>query len=230
MHREYFAWHSPHLKKKAEILVFGHSGQNWLVFPTAKGRFFDWENFGMIEALRQPLERGWLRLTCVDSFDRSAFYARTKPWFRIWKHTHYDQYVRHEVIPFARQQLGSPFLATAGCSFGAYHAVNFALRYPDLIHKTVAMSGVYDLAFRLGRYKNTASYFHSPLHYLPGLRHPALQKMRVHLGVGTREPFAHQHLQLAQMLDARGATVSLDINPHGDHSWDYWGHYARRAV
>ena len=33
----------------------GHAGQNWLVFPTAKGRFFDWENFGMIEALRQSL-------------------------------------------------------------------------------------------------------------------------------------------------------------------------------
>lgn len=226
MQREYHSWYSPNLKRKAELLEFGHAGQNWLVFPTAKGRFFDWENFGMIERLREPLERGWLRLTCVDSFDRSSLYARIKPWFRIWKHTHFDNYLRQEVVPFMQAKSG--YLGTAGCSFGAYHAINFALRYPQVIKKTVAMSGVFDLSFRLGRYKNKNTYFHSPLHYLPGLAQ--VGDLQVHLGVGRAEPFTHQHWVLAQLLEERGARVRLDINPHGGHDWNYWAFYARQAV
>ena len=226
MQREYHCWYSPNLKKQAELLEFGHAGQNWLVFPTAKGRFFDWENFGMVERLREPLERGWLRLTCVDSFDRSALYARTKPWFRIWKHTHFDNYLSREVVPFMQAKSG--YLGTAGCSFGAYHAMNFALRNPGVVAKAVAMSGVFDLAFRLGRYKNKTTHLHSPLHYLPGL--PNVSHLQVHLGVGSGEPFTHQHWQLARLLDERGARVRLDINSQGGHDWDYWAHFARRAV
>ena len=38
-----------------------------------------------------------------------------------------------EVIPFiiSQNQHGAPLVT--GCSFGAYHAVNFALRHPDLV-------------------------------------------------------------------------------------------------
>lgn len=228
--RRYFAWHSPHLKKTAEMLVFGHSGQNLIVFPTSKGRFFDWENFGMIEALREPLERGWLQLTCVDSFDTRALYGRTRPWIKVWKHTHFDDYLRHEVVPFAQNALGSRYLGTAGASFGAYHAVNFALRHPDVIHKVIAVSGVYDLSFRVGRYTNKHVYFHSPLRFLPNLWDPRLRHMQVHLGVGSDEPFTRQHIQLAQLLQQRTPHVHLDVNPWGGHDWNYWQHFVRAAV
>lgn len=231
MQRHYFAWHSERLKKTAEMLHFGHSGQNWIVFPTAKGRFFDWENFGMVEALRGPIERGWLQLTCLDSYDTLSLYGRRmKPWIRVWKHNHFDEYVRHEVVPFVHNTLGSPFLATAGASFGGYHAVNFALRHPDVISKVVAVSGVYDLSFRLGRFNNKAVYFHSPMRYLPGLWDHRLARMRFYLGVAAHEPFAGQHVQLARMLDQKGASVSLDVNPQGVHSWGYWSQVARAAV
>ena len=229
--RRYFAWDSPRLKKTAELLVFGHAGQNWLVFPTARGRFFDWENFGMVEALRHPLQQGWLQLTCLDSFDHLSLYSRRmKPWIRIWKHNHFDEYVRQEVVPFVHQQLGSAYLGTAGASFGGYHAVNFALRHPDVISKVVAMSGVYDLSFRLGRFRNRTVYFHSPMQYLPDLHDPRLAAMRFFLGVAAHESFAQQHISLAQMLQSRGARVALDVNPHGQHSWDYWSRFAREAV
>ncbi|CAN0057027.1 unnamed protein product [Phaeothamnion confervicola] len=229
--RQYFAWKSPLLKKKMEMLVFGHSGQNWLVFPTAKGRFFDWEGFGMIDALREPLERGWLQLTCLDSFDTRALYSRRlKPWFKIWKHDLYDQYVRNEVVPFVHNYLGSPYLGTAGASFGGYHAMNFGLRHPDVISKVVAMSGVFDLSFRLGRFSNSTSYFHNPMAYVPGLWDERISRMGFHLGVAAHEKFASQHVTMAQMLDRRGARVSLEVDPRGDHSWGYWSYLARKAV
>ena len=231
MHRRYYCWPSPRLKKTAELLVFGHAGQNWLVFPTARGRFFDWENFGMIQALREPLERGWLQLTCLDSYDALSLYGgRMKPWIRIWKHNHFDEYVRQEVVPFVHRELGSTYVGTAGASFGAYHAVNFGLRHPDVVSKVVAMSGVYDLSFRLGRFKSRSVYFHSPLDYLPGLQDERLAQMRFFLGVAAHEQFAGEHVQLARMLNGRGAAVELEVDPRGDHSWGYWSRFARSAV
>lgn len=57
-------------------------------------------------------------------------------------------------------------LAT-GCSMGAFHAVNFALRHPDLFDVAVALSGVYDARFFTGDYNgDLAVYYNSPIDYL----------------------------------------------------------------
>ena len=49
-----------------ELLVFGHGGAPVIVFPTSMGRFFDFEDRGMVGALAQHLEEGWVQLVCVD--------------------------------------------------------------------------------------------------------------------------------------------------------------------
>jgi len=43
------------------MLVFGCSGKPILVFPSSEGRFFDYENFGMIEGLRPSSMPGKFR-------------------------------------------------------------------------------------------------------------------------------------------------------------------------
>ncbi len=48
MHREYFKHYSHELGRDMESLVFGHAGQPILVFPTSMGRFFEYEDAGMI--------------------------------------------------------------------------------------------------------------------------------------------------------------------------------------
>ena len=52
-----------------ELLVFGHHGAPLVVFPTSQGRFYEYEDRGMVGALSEHLERGWLQLYCVDSID-----------------------------------------------------------------------------------------------------------------------------------------------------------------
>ncbi|MDW8326903.1 MAG: hypothetical protein RMK99_10080, partial [Anaerolineales bacterium] len=69
MNREYHRWYSPHLNRDMELLLFGYGGARMLVFPTSLGRFYEWEDRGMIEALREHLERGWIQMFCVDSVD-----------------------------------------------------------------------------------------------------------------------------------------------------------------
>jgi len=50
--------HSPNLGQDMELLVFGQAGQPYIVFPTSSGRFFDFENNGMVHAAERFLEEG----------------------------------------------------------------------------------------------------------------------------------------------------------------------------
>src|ERR1700736_5022796 len=78
MNREYHRWYSRSLDRDMEVLVFGHSGARVLVFPTSMGRFFQWEDTGMVETLGTRLEQGSIQLYCVDSVDSESWYAKHK--------------------------------------------------------------------------------------------------------------------------------------------------------
>jgi esterase/lipase superfamily enzyme len=58
-----------------ELLVFGHGGARVIVFPTREGRFFDYENFGLVASLSHRIEAGRIQLFCVDSVDSESLYA-----------------------------------------------------------------------------------------------------------------------------------------------------------
>ena len=70
--RRYRRLHSPSLGREMEMLVFGHGGARLMAFPTSMGRFFDWEDRGLVSALGDHLDRGWLQLFCVDSVDNES--------------------------------------------------------------------------------------------------------------------------------------------------------------
>ncbi|WP_332368664.1 hypothetical protein [Spirosoma telluris] len=79
MQREYHKWFSPNLSRDMELLVFGHAGARVLVFPTRRGRFHEYEDLGLVNALADRIENGWLQLFCVDSVDRESVYNRYAP-------------------------------------------------------------------------------------------------------------------------------------------------------
>ncbi len=58
MNREYVKWFSRRLRRDMELLVFGHGGLPVVVFPTSGGRFFEFEDHGMVAALAQRIEAG----------------------------------------------------------------------------------------------------------------------------------------------------------------------------
>jgi esterase/lipase superfamily enzyme len=84
-----------------ELLVFGHAGARVLVFPTRQGRFYDYENWRLVEAIRDCIEAGSLQLFCVDSVDSESLYCEHRPpQGRIERHRQYEAYVVEEVVPF----------------------------------------------------------------------------------------------------------------------------------
>ena len=51
MHTAYYNEYSYHLDRMMEFKVYGHAGRPCLVFPAQSGRFYDFENFGMVGAV-----------------------------------------------------------------------------------------------------------------------------------------------------------------------------------
>ena len=103
MNREYRKWWSPALGRDMELLVFGDKGTPVLVFPTSMGRFYQWEDFGLVGHMAPRIDAGWLQLWCVDSVDGESFYNKAVTGQeRARKHLDYERYVIEEVLPAIR--------------------------------------------------------------------------------------------------------------------------------
>ena len=232
MNREYIQWYSPLLQKKMEMLIFGHGGAPVLFFPTRMGRFYDYENWRVIESLRNKIEKGYIQVYCVDSCDRETFYSSGfHPSEKITRHILYEQYILNEVIPFIQQKNSSSFKIVAGCSLGAYHAINIALRHPGTFNKVVGMSGRYDLDTQIGHYDDLLEgywdenvYFNIPLQYIPNLadedKLSLIRKMEIILAVGQEDVLLDNNHSLSIALSAKGINNSLYI-------WDKEAHQAK---
>ncbi len=234
MNRHYHKWFSHNLGRDMELLAFGHSGAKVLVFPTRQGRFYDYENWGLVHALRHSIEGGYIRLFCVDGVDSESLYCRwAPPCSRVNRHHQYERYIVQEVIPLMQSENGASSLIVHGCSIGAYHAMNLALRHPWLFRKVVALSGRYDLTRSFGPFEDLFNghydqdiYFITPNHYLPNLNDPGflnhIRSMQITLAVGEHDPFHESNRVLSNALADKDVPHHLAIWPGEAHRARYW--------
>lgn len=226
MHRAYHRWHSPALGREMELLVFGHAGARVIVFPTSQGRFYEWEDRGMVHALGAHLRNGWIQLYCVDSVDAESWYARWKhPVDRVRRQEQYEAYLLHEVVPLSRHTNPNAFLMTTGASFGAFHAVDIAFRHPHLINRVIGLSGLYDIrSFADGHY-DAHVYRHNPSHYvmdMHGHHLEAMRRMDIILAIGRDDPFRQNNEHLSRILWEKGIGNALRIWDGWCHDWPFW--------
>ena len=224
MKRQYRKWWSPALQRDMEILVFGERGVPVLVFPTSMGRFFQWEDFGIVEHLRRRIEPGLLQLWCVDSVDGESFYdKRASVADRVARHLAYERYVLDEVVPALRAANDTPYLTLLGSSFGAFHAALLATRHPGVAQKVVCLSGAYDVERWVG---GPDGYYVNPLAFLPGLtdeRYLApLRDTEVIVVTGEDDPNAYQSRRFAAALQDKGVPAALHVWSGWAHDWPYW--------
>jgi esterase/lipase superfamily enzyme len=227
MHRSYHNWYSPALGRHMELLLFGHHGAPVLVFPTSQGRFYEYEDRAMVAALGEHLERGWIQLICVDSVDSESWYCGwAHPSGRVQRHMQYEAYLRDEVVPAVRQQNDNGFWMTTGCSFGAYHAVNFALRNPWLVRRTIGLSGLYDLRSFMDGYYDENLYFNNPVDYTANLydgnQIAALQSLDIILATGHDDSNRPSNERLFANLWQHGIGNALRIWDGWAHDWPWW--------
>ena len=236
MNREHHQWWSPRLERNMELLVFGHGGTPILAFPSSMGRYFEWQDFGMVEALGPQLLGGHNMLVCVDSVDGESLYNDSvDPYTRIKRHQQYEGYILDEALPFVHNRSGHDFVIAAGASFGAYHAMNFVLKRPWSFGKLIAMSGKFDIKDQLDGFYNDDVYFSNPVDYLPNLNeHGTLEAIRhTHIILTTAEfdPCKDPNLHFSYLLDAKGIGHTLDFTPGAfGHDWPWWRDVIRKHI
>ena len=228
MKREYHKWYSPSLGRDMEMLIFGHTGLPVLVFPTSQGRFFEFEDRGMIAAIQDQIEEGHLQTFCLDSVDSESWYNRdVPPRWRIARHMQYEEYILREVLPLIRQLNQNPSLASIGCSFGGYHAVNIALRHPDIFTACLSMSGAFDPSNFLSGYYDEDAYFHLPMHYIPNMNDPwyfdRYRRNTYVLATGVHDQCWNDNERMAEVFRNKGIPVRLDVwGDNTGHDWPWW--------
>ena len=231
MHIEHHRWHSPRLGHELGIAVFGHWGPPLLAFPTSHGDEWEFERNNLIDALGEFIDGGRVKIFCVGSNNHDSFLNRgAHPSHRSWRQRLFDDYIRNEVIPFIHSNCQSPGIAitTTGMSLGAYHAANTLFRYPHLIKRCYALSGVYDLRSRMDGGYDENFYFQNPVDYLSNLTDPwyfeQYATCDIHLATGTG-PWEDSSASyaLSGVLSRKGIPHHLDDwGPRGGHDWPYW--------
>ena len=234
MTREYLKNYSPILKRDMEILVFGHAGARVLFFPTRKAHFYDYENWGVMESLQQKVESGKIQVYCLDSIDNESFYNQAlHPSLRILRHLEFEKYIIDELLPFTRKRNPDPTTILAGCSLGAYHAMNIAFRHPHFVDKVIGMSGRYDLTQAMASFKDLFEgfidqniYLSTPNRYIPNLDDPYyiahLKRMEIILAIGEEDAFLEDNKFLNKSLTEKGINSSLHIWKEEAHNPSYW--------
>jgi esterase/lipase superfamily enzyme len=233
MHSEYHKWWSHNLHQDMEIKVYGYYGKPMLVFPAQGGRFYEFEDFGMITAISHLIESGKIKVFTVDSIDNQSWANFSiHPGDRARRHEDYDRYITQEVAPFIKTSCANTpqKIITTGCSMGGYHAGNFFFRHPDLFDVTICLSGLFQLRMFIGDYSDDNVYFNSPLQFLVHLDDPwYLEQYRrsqivVCTGQGAweEEMLKDAHV-LRNILDAKEIPAWIDFWGFDvNHDWPWW--------
>ena len=94
---------APALGGAGTVIVHGHYGRPFLVFPSERGRAWDFENNGMVDAVRPLIDDGRCKLYCVTSHDADSWSNRSLSMEdRARRHAEYEQWIVDSVLPFER--------------------------------------------------------------------------------------------------------------------------------
>ncbi|MHC5268320.1 esterase family protein [Enterococcus sp. LJL98] len=233
MHFERRKQFSHFLQKEIEFNVYGHHGKPIIVFPSSGGSQNEYGDFGMIAACQSFIDQGLVKFYTPDSYDKESWFAVEKsPTEMGDAHNRYDQYIIQELVPLIKKESQwSGALMVTGCSMGAFHTINFALRHPDVFDISVALSGSYDARFFTGEYGDSPSvYFNSPIDYLEKLHDPwFLDRYRqntfiICVGQGAwEEPHVADTRRLESIFEKKKIPGWFDYWGFDvPHDWDWW--------
>ena len=240
MRIEYFKHYSSFLNRDMEFKVYGHSGRPVLFIPCQGGRFFDFENFHMIDYWARWIEEGRCIVYSVDSIDNEAWAAQgaDNRW-RIENHERWYNYVVEELVPTIHAMSGDQGIVTFGASMGAMHAANLFFRRPDLFSGVFAISGLYDSPEFFGDYCDDLVYNNCPVYYLANMPHDHHyidmynhRQILIVVGQGKWEgPLIESTRRLDAVLREKGIHAQVDYWGYDvDHDWPWWykmvEHYA----
>jgi len=221
---------SKNLREDFEIKKYGHSGKGVIVFPCSQGRFFDYENFGMIEILKPYILSAEICLFTVDGRDSHSWFHQNKDSQMGINHRNYELCITEEVIPLLRKKFDiKNKFCTTGNSWGGFHSMNFLLKFPEIFDCAISLSGVYSLSSLLGNYFDQNVYYNDVLKYFPNLNDgKILEQLRksfviLSYGKGLWEDHKHECDEVVKLLHEKEIPYLFDPwGPEWNHDWPTW--------
>jgi esterase/lipase superfamily enzyme len=236
MHHEFLKWRSPALDgKEMSVHVWGHAGARMLVFPTSLGSHREWTDRKMQYVLRDHLERGWLQLFAVDHVHHESWYDKQRhPGARAWRHLQYHVYIKDEVFPLMNHRNRNGFTIAAGASFGAYHAMSFGLRFPQLVNRIIGLSGLYDISRQASGHMDANVYAANPMAFMAHEhdqeRLAAFRRQDIIMAIGRGDPSYQNNEDFSSILWSKGVGNALRVWDGHAHDWPFWEKMIRMYV
>ena len=237
MQGTYYKEWSRMLGREMEFKVYGTAGVPVLALPARGGRFYDWENNGMPEAVASLLSSGKLQLFTADGIDAESLLAGdAAPRRRAEMQEKYFNYLSTELAARIRelnQTEKGQLIWCVGVDTGACQAVNCRLRRPEVFGGAIGLSGLYDMSRFLGSAEDDLVLRNAPLAYLTetGLvdKKAFAKAEENHLllcaGQGGYEEDAQADTRaLAAALTAASIPAHCEIwGSDVSHDWYWWG-------
>ena len=233
MNTETICQFSQNLQKNMTVRIYGNGGLPMLIFPTQDAMSDNFENFGMIDTLKNFLEENKIQLFCVDTVDQESWsnVFGDKVW-RAARQESYYNYIIEEVLPLIHEKNSSNKLPIAtGCSLGALHAAIVFFRRPELFCGMLAISGIYDVKYFFDNWSNPTLYDNSPINFLSNmpLNHPYIKiynskKIILCIGQGRWENEGIYTTGIMKNIFAE-KNISAWVDFWGfdvDHDWYWW--------
>ena len=223
MYTESITHRSYHLDRDMHMKVYGHAGLPFLAFPTQDSLCSNYEEFGLIDQVRDFIDNGQVQFFVVDTVDRESWSpGDPDKGRRAWRQEEYFLYITEEVVPLIKERTGGRLPVTTGLSLGANHALLTFLRRPDLFDGTLALSGLYDSDVFFDGWMNETLYMNSPERFLPSMPadHPYVElynqkQIIICVGQGAWEEDGVRSLRFLQSV----------FEEKGIHAWcDFWGY------
>ncbi|QQL49789.1 esterase family protein [Mucilaginibacter ginkgonis] len=223
MREDFRRWYSHNLNTDIEMLVFGDRGYPVLLFPTTMGRYYQNKDMGLIDAVRWFIDEGLVKIYCPDTMDGLTWYDKAvHPSERARRYAWYDKMLNEELVPGIMHECGVGKIATAGCSFGGYHAANFAFKHPEKVGNMFSMSGAFDIRSFVGDFYNDDVFYNNPIDFLPGSDKHELWQMNIILGTSDWDICKDANFNLSNVLQHKNINHWLDVRPDAPHDWPIW--------
>ena len=230
---ENISWFSKNLNRDMNVKIYGEGGLPILIFPTQDSMSDNFENFGMIETLKNFFDEKKIQLFCVDTVDKESWsnVFGDKIWRANFQESYY-KYIIEEVLPLIRDKNFSKKLPLAcGFSLGGLHAAIVFFRRPELFGGMLSLSGVYDAKFFFDGWSNSILYDNSPADFLQNmpLTHDYIKiyntkKIILCVGQGRWEEESIRTTAVMQKIfSEKNISAWTDFWGYDvDHDWFWW--------
>ena len=219
----YTDYYSHILGRSLKVEVTGDWGYPILMFPTTKGQYVQNRDFNLNASVNWFTEHGKVKLYNIETLDAENIYNKSiHPDERIYRYNLYHQFLVEEYIPFLQKENHTPTIATAGCSFGGYHAANFGFRNPGLVSHIISMSGAFSVRDFMKGGTSDLIFYHSPDEFMRTEQSWMYNHLTAVLGTTDRDVLKKDNQRMASILAERQIKFWYDEKKWADHDWPIW--------